>query len=133
MNDGTELEGADLTGRIIGAGIEVHRALGPGFLEMIYAESLAVELGVREIPFRREDECRVLYRGRVVGRHRPDFVVFDQFVVELKAVQKLDDRHFAIVRSYLRALNLRHGLLLNFSQPTLQIKRVLAAPIRSVS
>jgi len=117
-----ELEG--LTDRIIGAAIEVHKALGPGFLESIYENAFAVELRAQDVPFRRQVAVPVLYRGVEVGLHRLDLFVFDEIVVELKAVTRLQDVHFVVVRSYLRAADREHGLLLNFAKPTLEIKRV---------
>jgi len=117
-----ELEG--LTDRIIGAAIEVHKTLGPGFLESIYENAFAVELRAQDIPFKRQVAVPVVYRGVEVGLHRLDLFVFDEIVVELKAVTRLEDVHFVVVRSYLRAVDREHGLLLNFAKPTLEIKRV---------
>lgn len=117
-----ELEG--LTERIIGAAIEVHKALGRGFLESIYENAFAVELRAQDIPFRRQVAVPVIYRGVEVGLHRLDLFVFDEIVVELEAVTRLEDVHFVVVRSYLRAADREHGLLLNFAKPTLEIKRV---------
>jgi GxxExxY protein len=120
------LELEDQTGQIIGAAIEVHRELGPGFLESIYEEALALELGSRRIPFQRQRDVSVVYKGVEVGSHKIDLFAFDEIVVELKAVKALKDVHFVVVRSYLRSLGRDHGLLLNFSGPTLTIKRVSA-------
>jgi GxxExxY protein len=116
----------DVTGRIIGAAIEVHRELGPGFLEAVYEAALIVELRLRGIPFVRQQPIPIVYRGVEVGLHRLDLLVDDKIVVELKAVRDLAPEHFAIVRSYLKAASLQHGLILNFSKPTLEIKRVIA-------
>lgn len=118
------LEHEDLTGAIIGAAIEVHRALGPGFLESIYENALAIEMRQREIPFARQLAVPVLYRGAEVGFHRLDMFVADLIVVELKTSKHLADIDFIVVRSYLRAVNREHGLLLNFATPTLVAKRV---------
>ena len=120
------LEYEDLTGQVIGAAIHVHRELGPGFVESIHANALDIELRLRQIPFERERLLRVFFRQNEVGRHRPDFVVSDRIVVELKAIKQIHDRHFVVVRSYLRAAGLEHGLLLNFAKLTLEIKRVVA-------
>lgn len=120
------LEHEDLTGQIIGAAIEVHRTLGPGFLESIYENALAIELRRRAIPFVRQLSVPVLYRGAEVGIHRLDMFVCDLIVVELKTSRKLADIDFVIVRSYLRAVEREHGLLLNFAKPTLETKRVHA-------
>jgi GxxExxY protein len=120
------LEHEELTGRIIGAAIEVHRNLGPGFIEAIYENALTLELRSRRISLQRQLTVPVLYRDVEVGLHKLDLLVEGLIVVELKAVKELNDTHFAIVRSYLRAVGLDHGLILNFAKPTLEIKRVSA-------
>ncbi len=124
-----ELELGGLTEQIIGAAIEVHRRLGPGFLESIYEKSLLIELGKRGLFVESQVLIDVLYDGHVVGQHRLDLVVERSLVVELKTVRDFDDVHFVITRSYLRALNLRHGLLLNFAKVKLEVKRVRADPL----
>jgi GxxExxY protein len=122
------LEQEELTGQIIGAAIEVHKVLGPGYLESAYENALVVELRARELPFERQLTVPILYRGSEVALHRLDLFVADQIVVELKAVKEIDDVHFAVARSYLRAVGREHGLILNFAKPTLQIKRVVVTP-----
>jgi GxxExxY protein len=114
-----------LTGRIIGCAIAVHRDLGPGFLELLYAEALARALGEAAIPHAREVRVSVEFRGHPIGEHRLDLLVADQVVVELKAVETLARVHYAQVRSYLRATNLRVGLLLNFEAAVLEVRRIL--------
>ncbi len=118
------LEHEDITGKIIGAAIEVHKHLGPGFVESIYENALALELRSRRIPLQRQLAVSVLYRDVEVGLHRLDLLVEDRIVVELKAVKELSDNHFVVVRSYLRALELDHALILNFAKATLHVKRV---------
>jgi len=118
------LEFKELTGQIIGAAIRVHRELGPGFVESVYANALEIELRCARIPFERERLIRVVFREQEVGHHRPDFVVAGRIITELKAVKAIDDSHLVVVRSYLRAAALGHGLLLNFAKPTLEIRRV---------
>lgn len=134
------LEHEELTGAIIGAAIAVHRELGPGFVESIYESALVIELEARGfrlaspargIPHTRQLVVPVSYRGVVVGTHRLDLFVEDTIVVELKAVREIADAHFAVVRSQLCASSCRHGLILNFAKPTLEVKRVVA-PERSV-
>lgn len=120
------LEHEELTGPLIGAAIAVHKELGPGFLESVYDNALVVELRRRSIPFQRQVAVPILYQDIEVGMHRLDLFVSDEIVVELKAVKDITDLHFAIVRSYLRAVNRKHGLILNFSKQTLEVKRVLA-------
>lgn len=118
------MDNEEVTGRIIGAAIEVHRALGPGFLEAIYEEALALEFDHCGIRYERQKPVAIIYRGRKVGEHRLDFLVEGIVVVELKAILALENIHFAIVRSYLKSLNLATGLLLNFATMPLTVKRV---------
>ena len=122
------LELEELTGKIIGAAIRVHKELGPGFVESIYEEAMALELQTTGIPFERQKLVRVLYRGQPVGEHRLDLLVDKAVVVELKAVSELQDIFFARTRSYLKALDLKHGLILNFAAMPLTIKRVHREP-----
>jgi GxxExxY protein len=124
MGQDMTLAHEELTGQIIGAAIEVHKALGPGFLESIYENALAIELRHRKVPYSRQLAVPVFYRDSEVGFHRLDLFVANQIVVELKTCKELVDAHFVIVRSYLRAVGQQHGLLLNFAKPTLEIKRV---------
>ncbi len=122
------LEHEQLTGPIIGAAIAVHRELGPGFLEAVYDAALVVELRSRRIAFERQVTIPILYRGVEVGMHRLDLFVADEIVVELKAIKDVADVHFAVVRSYLRAVGRKHGLILNFAKSKLEVKRVFASP-----
>jgi len=121
----SSLEHEELTDGIIGAAIEVHRRLGPGFIESIYENALVVELRKRGLKVEQQIELAVQYDGVEVGKHRLDLLVEDAIVVELKAIKDLEDIHFAIVKSYLRAAGKRHGLLLNFAKVTLEVKRVI--------
>jgi GxxExxY protein len=121
---GIELGNSDLTDRILAAAIRVHKELGPGFLEVLYEEALALELGSSDISFERQKPIPILYRGCVIGEHRLDLLVDGKVVIELKAISALEDIHFAIVRSYLKATNLDDGLLLNFATVKLTVKRV---------
>ena len=114
----------ELTERIIGAAIAVHKALGPGFLESAYEEALAIEFDFLEIRYERQKSIPLMYRGQIIGEHRLDFLVEKSVVVELKAIQAFEDVHFAIVRSYLKACSLQSGLLINFATMPLTIKRV---------
>jgi GxxExxY protein len=127
------LELEELSGRVIGCAINVHRELGPGFLESIYDNALRIELRHAGIPFRFQEEVPVMYRGETAGLHRFDLVVDEQLVIELKAVKALEDIHFAQVRSYLKALNLKHGLLFNFASTPLTVKRVIYRDVESVA
>jgi GxxExxY protein len=124
-NGKKKLEHEELTGEIIGAAIEVHRALGPGFIESIYENALFIALHKRGLKAGQQIEIDVLFEGEKVGKHRMDLFVESEIVVDLKVVKELDDIHFAVVKSQLRAAGRRHGLLLNFAKTTLQVKRVL--------
>ena len=125
MNSGKGLEHESLTEQIIGCAIEVHKRLGPGFLESIYENAFVLELRKRKPQVEQQREGIVKYDGVEIGRHRLDLIVADTIVVELKAVKNIEDIHFAIVRSYLKALGKEHGLLINFSKPVLEVKRVI--------
>ena len=110
----------ELTGRIIGAAIAVHRELGPGKLESVYERALAIELRACGIPFRTQVPIPMLYRGESVGDFFADFVVDRKVIVELKAVDALRPVHRAQVPSYLRATELELGLLINFNVSVLK-------------
>jgi GxxExxY protein len=120
------LEHKMLTEKIIGAAIEVHKKLGPGFIESIYEKALVIELNKLDLKVLHQVEIPVKYDGEEVGKHRLDLFIEDTIVVELKAIKNLDDIHFSIVRSYLKAVGQKHGLLLNFAKPTLEIRRGIA-------
>ncbi len=124
----TELD--ELAYAVIGAAIEVHRLLGPGYLESVYEEALCVELTLRGIRFARQLPIGVQYKGRKVGEARLDLVVDDSLVVELKAVEGVAPIHVAQILSYLKATRLRLGLLISFNVTTLRrgIKRVIYTP-----
>jgi GxxExxY protein len=121
------LEHEALTERIIGAAIEVHRRLGPGFLESVYEKALIIELKKRGLALRDQMVVIVEYDGEEVGRHRLDLFVEDTIVVDLKTIKNLEPIHFAVVRSQLKAVGRQHGLLLNFAKTTLEPKRVIAS------
>ncbi len=123
-NAGNELREEGLTREVIGAAIAVHTELGPGFLEIVYEQALAVEFAIRGVAFVRQKPIPLFYRDHQIGEHRLDFLVEEKIVVELKAVERLENVHFAIVRSYLKAANLADGLILNFSSMPLTMKRV---------
>lgn len=120
---GKSLRDSEITQQIIAAAIRVHRGLGPGFLELIYEEALAVEFALSGIQFVRQYPVPLFYRDHQIGEHRLDFLVEGKIVVELKAVSRLEDIHFAIGRSYLKAISLEDGLLFNFATTPLTIKR----------
>lgn len=114
--------------KVIGAAIEVHRALGPGFLEAVYEEALCYELELRNISFLRQHPIAVQYKGRLIGEGRIDILVENCLIVELKAVDDLIGVHTSQVISYLKATGLHLGLLINFKVQVLRsggIKRVV--------
>jgi GxxExxY protein len=119
-----ELGNIALTDRIIAAAIRVHKELGPGFLEVMYEEAVAIELASAGISFERQKLLPIFYREHLIGEHRLDMVVEDKIIVELKAISAIEDIHFAIVRSYLKASHLTDALLLNFATARLTVKRV---------
>jgi GxxExxY protein len=112
---------------VIGAAIEVHRHLGPGYLEGVYEEALALEFGIQGISYQRQCAMPVTYKGHQVGQGKVDFLVGGMLVVELKAVEKLLPIHKAQVISYLKASGCQLGLLINFDERTLRegIQRVV--------
>ncbi len=114
----------DLTDKIINACIIVHKELGPGFLESIYHNALKIELEKQKIVFESEKEVRVRYCDIQVGSHKIDLLIEGDIVVELKTVEGLSKKYYAQVRSYLKALQKEVGLLVNFSDFTLDVRRV---------
>ena len=116
----------ELTEKIIGAAIEVHRILGPGLLESIDEEALSIEMSLRGIPFQRQVEVDVQHKGHVIKGQRLDILVAGQVVVELKSVAQLPEVAMAQVLSYLKATGFERGLLINFGASRLVdgIKRI---------
>jgi GxxExxY protein len=114
---------------VIGAAIEVHRILGPGFLESVYEAALAIELRLRGIPFERQKQIALTYKNCEIGEGRLDLLVEKRLVVELKAADTLAPIHRAQVISYLKASGLRLGLLINFNVPVLRdgLERVVSS------
>jgi GxxExxY protein len=120
-----ELLHHDLTFEVIGAAMEVHRVLGPGFLESVYQRGMEAELGRRQISFEAQKRIVVEYKGESLGEHILDLVVAGAVVVELKSVKDINDQHRAQVISYLKASGLSVGLLINFAKSRLEHKRIL--------
>ncbi|HEY1685642.1 MAG TPA: GxxExxY protein [Tepidisphaeraceae bacterium] len=115
-----------ITGAIIGAAIAVHKELGPGLLECLYENALAIEFATRNIPFTRQVPISVQYRGQIIGETRLDFIVADRVVVELKAVDRLSEVHSAQLICYLKITGHKLGILINFNVAALRqgIKRI---------
>lgn len=115
----------DITHKIIGAAMEVHRHLGNGFQEVIYQRALEIELRLAGLDFVRELEMCIFYKEQQIGIRRVDFFVEGKIMVELKAIITLEDVHLAQGLNYLEAYNLEIGLLINFGSKSLQHKRLL--------
>jgi GxxExxY protein len=109
-----------LTHQIIGCAIEVHRQLGPGLLEATYEEALCIELDDAALPYTRQVRVPVSYKGRLIGEHRPDLVVADRVLVEVKSVEALHPVHQAQILAYMRVLQVHVGLLMNFNSAVLR-------------
>lgn len=114
----------ELSNKIIGYAIKVHKAIGPGFIEKMYTKALAYELEKDKIKFTKEKLIKVKYEGLLLGEHRLDFLIADEIILEIKAVYEINNFHMAQMLSYLKATNKRLGLILNFSRSRLEIKRV---------
>ena len=114
----------ELTHKIIGAAMEVHKHLGNGFQEVAYQRALAVEMQLQNILFVREFEMQLLYKSYDIGTRRVDFFVDNAILVEIKAIVDLEDVHLAQAKNYVEAYNLEVGLLINFGAKSLQFKRI---------
>lgn len=114
----------DITRRIIGCAIEVHKRLGNGFQEVIYQRALEIEMRLDGLSFEREMEMSVFYRDHPIGTRRVDFFVEGKIMLELKAVIKLEDVHLAQAMNYTEAYQMEIGLLINFGAKSLEFKRV---------
>jgi GxxExxY protein len=124
VGDGGELTTDAITRDIIAAIIEVHRVLGPGFLEGIYRRALMLELRKRNLRVGTEVEVEILYDGTTVGQHRLDLLIEDMVIVELKTVEGLSRAHYAQVRSYLKATGKPVALLVNFAGERADYRRI---------
>jgi len=114
----------DETYAIIGAAMEVHKQLGAGFLEAVYQKALAMEFKLRNVPFVEQQPLKIIYKGQALRqRYIPDFIVYEQIIVEIKAIKKLGPHEEAQLLNYLKATGLRVGLLLNFGAPSLEWNR----------
>jgi GxxExxY protein len=120
-----EYKYSDITGKVIGAAMQVHKVLGNGFQEVIYQRALAIELEKNGLRFQRELEMPIFYDGQDIGTRRADFLVEDKIIVELKAITKLEDVHLAQGINYLEAYRLEIGLLINFGAKSLEFKRLI--------
>jgi GxxExxY protein len=115
----------DLTEKIIGAAMEVHKTLRSGFLESVYEEAMAIELDLQRIPFERQKPVDVFYKGKVAKQFFCDFVIEGKVLVELKAIKRLSETENAQVLNYLKATSLPLALLINFGATSLEFKRII--------
>ncbi len=127
-----EYKYSELTSKIIGCAMTVHKTLGNGFQEVIYQRALEIEMSLEGIVFNREFEMPIFYREQQIGTRRVDFLVEDVISVELKALTRLDDVHFAQAINYLEAYNLEIGLLINFGENSLNFKRLTNKKYKSI-
>ena len=118
------MEYEELTYKIIGCAMEVHKHLGNGFQEVVYQRALAIEMEMQGICFSREHEMDLQYKGHHIGTRRVDFFVEEKIIVEIKALVNLEDVHLAQTMNYVEAYGLEIGLLINFGAKSLQHKRV---------
>ena len=124
-----EYKYSEVTAKIIGAAIKVHKTLGNGFQEVIYQRALAIEMAKAGLNFEREKEMNIFYEGEKIGSRRADFVANKNIMVELKALIGLEDVHFAQAINYLEAYGLEVGLLINFGAKRLEFKRLVKSSL----
>lgn len=127
-----EYKYSDLTRKIIGCAMEVHKILGNGFQEIIYQRALAKEMELQNVPFQREFEMPIYYKTEQIETRRVDFLVYEKVSVEIKALTHLEDVHLAQAINYLEAYNLEIGLLINFGTKSLEFKRLINSKYESV-
>ena len=112
--------------KIVGAMISVHKELGCGYLEAVYQEAIEIEFTLQGIPFEREKEMEILYKGRSISKkYRPDFICYNKIIVELKAVEELLPEFKAQTLNYMKMSNSKLGLLANFGRPSLEVQRLV--------
>jgi len=122
---GNKLIHGTLTEKTIGAAMEVHSVLGAGFLESVYEEALAIEFNIRKIPFERQKNFKISYKGIYAKEFICDFLVDNLVIVELKAIKGITEIEQAQLLNYLKASGLEVGLLLNFGAKSLEYKRMI--------
>ena len=129
FTEGTEAKGkypySDITERIIKCAIEVHKTLGPGFMESVYENAMIYEFNRLGLGYEKQKLIRIPYKDTFIGEHRIDLVVEDAVVVELKAIKAFEDVHKAQLLSYLKATGKKVGLLINFANTKIEIKRLI--------
>jgi len=125
-----ELIYKELSYNIIGCAMEVHKTLGPGFLESVYEEALKLELGIKGISFESQKEYPVKYRGQEIKKFYCDIVVEDKIILELKAVRQLDNIDRVQIINYLKVTELQLGLLINFGEKSLVSERLVSTQLK---
>ena len=123
---------SDITAKILKCAFEVHKILGDGFQEVIYQRALEEEFKIQNVEFKREFEMPILYKNKLIGTRRVDFLVENLISVEMKAIIKLEDVHLTQALNYLEAYNLEVGMLLNFGAKSLEYKRLINSKFKSV-
>jgi GxxExxY protein len=118
----------ELTEKIIGCAIEVHRVLGPGLPEAVCETALCIEMQLRGIPFKRQVGVPVYYKGELISEYHPDIIIANEVIVEVKSIERIAEVHVAQVRTYLRITSLHVGLIMNFNSATMRagVKRVVS-------
>ena len=114
-----------LTDKIIGIAIEVHKVIGPGFVERVYEQALEQEFIQNKIDFESQKQIKVKYKDRQLGLQQVDFLIENDVVLEIKAISQINNIHVAQLISYLKTIERRLGLILNFAKDRLEIKRVV--------
>ena len=127
-----EYKYSDITEKIIGCAMKVHTFLGNGFPEIIYQRSLAIELKQSNLGFNQELEQQIYYNEINIGTRRVDFLIDGKILVELKAVSELTDNHFSQILNYLTAFNLEIGLLINFGERSLKVRRFINSKFKEI-
>ena len=120
-----EFKYSEITSKVIGSAIEVHKILGCGFQEVVYQRALSLELYSRNVDHMREVEMPIYYKEQRIGTRRVDFLVEGVVSVEIKAVTELNDIHLAQALNYLEAYNIEVGLLINFGEKRINVKRIV--------
>ncbi len=121
----TEILFKELSFAIIGAALEVHKILGPGFLESVYQAALEKELGLRGIPFSHQVEVPVMYKGEWIGVYKADLIIDNKIIVEVKGISRLNPSHQAQALHYLTATGLQLAILINFGMSSLEYRRII--------
>lgn len=129
----TKYKYSELTSRVIGCAMEVHKILGNGFQEVIYQRALEKEMLMQSLAFSREFEMPIFYKEEQIGIRRVDFLIDNVVSVEIKAIIKLEDVHLAQAINYLEAYHLEIGLLINFGAKSLEFKRLINAKFNTAN